>query len=82
MVALHNVGFCCQLLICPVTPVQQHNSFLLVKHTQEKFGGFLDDEPSSTVGFLHWNLSYCPTVCRQNAYLSLVRSVIEYGAVI
>jgi len=37
---------------------------------------------SSTIGFLHRNLSHCPTACRRNAYLSLVRSVIEYGAIV
>jgi len=37
---------------------------------------------SSTVGFLCRNLSHCPTACRRNAYLSLVRSVIEYGAIV
>ena len=34
------------------------------------------------IGFLRRNLSYCPTACRRNAYLSLVRSVIEYGAIV
>jgi len=37
---------------------------------------------SSTIGFLRRNLSHCPTACRRNAYLSLVRSVIEYGAIV
>ena len=33
----------------------------------------------STLGFLRRNLKNCPTSCRRNAYLSLVRSAIEYG---
>ena len=37
---------------------------------------------SSTIGFLRRNLSHCPTACRRIAYLSLVRSVIEYGAIV
>ena len=25
-----------------------------------------------TLGFLHWNLRHCPTVCKQNTYLALI----------
>ena len=35
---------------------------------------------NSTVGFLRRNLRNCPSECKRNAYLSLVRSVLEYGA--
>ena len=35
----------------------------------------------STIGFLCRDLKHCPTSCWRNAYLSLVRSIIEYGAV-
>ena len=37
---------------------------------------------SSTLGFLRRNLRHCSTSCRKNAYISLVRSTLEYGAVI
>ena len=36
---------------------------------------------NSTLGVLRRNLRYCPTSCRRNSYLSLVRSVLEYGSV-
>ena len=35
---------------------------------------------NSTIGFLRRNLRNCPCGCKRNAYLSLVRSVLEYGA--
>ena len=35
---------------------------------------------NSIVGFLRRNLRNCPSGCKRNAYLSLVRSVLEYGA--
>ena len=37
---------------------------------------------NSTIGFLRRNLRNCSTMCRQKAYLALVRSVLEYGAVV
>ena len=37
---------------------------------------------NSTVGFLMWNLKMCPTDCRKTAYISLVRSVFDYGSII
>ena len=37
---------------------------------------------NSTLGFLRRNLRHCPTSCRRNSYLSLVRSVLEYGSVV
>jgi hypothetical protein len=37
---------------------------------------------NSTIGFLRRNLQRCPKECRKNAYISLVRSVLEYGAII
>ena len=37
---------------------------------------------SSTLGFLRRNLRHCSTDCRKNAYISLVRSTLEYGAII
>ena len=37
---------------------------------------------NSTLGFLRRNLRKCPPKCRLNAYLSLVRSTLEYGSII
>jgi hypothetical protein len=37
---------------------------------------------NSIIGFLRRNLQHCPKECRKNAYISLVRSVLEYGATI
>ena len=37
---------------------------------------------NSTLGFLWRNLYRCPSSCRKNAYISLVRSILEYGAIV
>lgn len=37
---------------------------------------------NSTLGFLRRNLPHCPTACKRNAYLALVRPLLEYGAII
>ena len=37
---------------------------------------------SSTLGFIRRNLRHSPAKCRKTAYISLVRSTLEYGAVI
>ena len=37
---------------------------------------------SWTLGFLRRNLRSCPTGCKRNAYLALVRPLLEYGAII
>lgn len=37
---------------------------------------------NSSIGFLRRNLRHCPTSCRKNAYLALVRSKLEYGCTI
>ena len=42
----------------------------------------MTQKASSTIGFLRRNLRHCPIECRRNAYLSLVRSVMEYGAMV
>ncbi|XP_070198630.1 uncharacterized protein [Littorina saxatilis] len=36
----------------------------------------------STLGFLRRNLRNCPRECRRLAYITLVRSTLEYGAVV
>ena len=37
---------------------------------------------NSSLGFIKRNLRHCPQTCRRNAYLALVRPVLEYGAVV
>ena len=37
---------------------------------------------NSTLGFLRRNLRNCPPSCRRTAYMALVRSALEYGAVV
>ena len=37
---------------------------------------------SSTLGFLRRNLRTCPIDCRQTAYISLLRPIMEYGATV
>ena len=37
---------------------------------------------NSTLGFLRRNLRRCPTECKKNAYISLVRSTLEYGSIL
>ena len=40
------------------------------------------EKASSTLGFIKRNLKHCPETTRHMAYVSLVRSVLEYGATI
>jgi hypothetical protein len=40
------------------------------------------EKASSTLGFLRRNLQHCPRECRKIAYIALVRSIMEYGAII
>ena len=37
---------------------------------------------NSTLGFHQRNLRYCQQSCKRNAYIALVRSKLEYGAVV
>ena len=37
---------------------------------------------NSTLAFLKRNLRYCPEPCRRTTYISLVRSVLEYGSIV
>ena len=37
---------------------------------------------NSTIGFSRWNLKLCPQDCRKSAYISLVRSMLDYGSII
>ena len=40
----------------------------------------IDKKSNSTLGFLPRNLKNCPEECRKLAYISLVRSTLEYGS--
>ena len=40
----------------------------------------ITSKANSTLGFLQRNLHNCPRKCKQTAYVSLVRSLVEYGA--
>jgi len=42
----------------------------------------ITNKASSTLGFLKRNLKHCPTSCRNTAYLSLVRSALEYSSIL
>lgn len=37
---------------------------------------------NSTLGFIRRNLRHCPTNCKRNAYIALVRPLLEYGSVV
>ena len=37
---------------------------------------------NSTLGFLRRNLKYCPEECKRLSYIALVRSTLEYGALV
>ena len=64
----------------------QNNPYLGIEFSEDlKWSSHISKitkKANSVIGFLRRNLSHCPTACRRNAYLSLVRSVIEYGAIV
>ena len=37
---------------------------------------------NSTLGFLCRNLKYCPVECKRLAYIALIRSPLDYGAIV
>ena len=43
---------------------------------------YVSKKASSLLGFLRRNLGSCPQECRRLAYISLVRSVLDYGATV
>ena len=50
-----------------------------------KWGTHIDKickKANTTLGFLRRNLYRCLGSCKKNVYISLVRSVLEYGAVL
>ena len=42
----------------------------------------LSKKASSTLCFLKRNLKHCPQTCRKTAYLSLIRSTLEYSSIV
>ena len=42
----------------------------------------ITNRASSTLGFLQRNLKNCSKECRKSAYLSLIRSTLEYGSIV
>ena len=42
----------------------------------------ISKKASQTLGFLQRNLKHCSMDCRRTAYISLIRSTLEYGAII
>ena len=62
------------------------NPYLGILFTDNlKWGDHINNitkKANSTLGFLRRNLGRCPTVCKKNAYMSLVRSSLEYGSVV
>ena len=63
---------------------KNNNPYLGILFSQDlKWGDHIAKickKANSTVGFLRRNLRNCSSGCKRNAYLSLVRSVLEYGA--
>ena len=62
------------------------NPYLGVTYTDNlKFGTHITkitNKASSTLGCLKRNLKHCPLSCRKTAYLSLVRSTLEYSSIV
>ena len=42
----------------------------------------ISKKANCTLGFLKRNLKHCPQECRMTAYLSLIRSTLEYSSVV
>lgn len=50
-----------------------------------KWGNHINNickKANSTLGFIRRNLRHCPKITRKTAYIALVRSTLEYGAII
>ena len=63
-----------------------NNPYLGVLFSEDlKFSDHINNvtkKANSTIGFLRRNLKHCPLKCKRTAYLSLVRSVLEYGCTV
>lgn len=63
-----------------------HNPYLCIQISSDiKWNTHIasvSKKANSTMGFLRWNLRNCPQECRRLAYIALVRSTVEYGAVV
>lgn len=62
--------------------VQQSPYQISADLTWEAHTNYVCKKASSILGFLRRNLGSCPKRCRRLAYISLVRSVLEYGATV
>ncbi|XP_071161129.1 uncharacterized protein [Mytilus edulis] len=64
----------------------QHNPYLGLQISEDlKWTTHISNvakKANSTLGFLRRNLRFCPKDCKKTAYISLVRSTMEYGAII
>jgi hypothetical protein len=64
----------------------EHNPYLGIQISADlKWGTHINmmcKKARSTLGFLRRNLGTCPPKCRHMAYISLLRSKLEYGAVV
>ena len=64
----------------------QHNPYLgiLLSNdlTWDSHISAITKKANSTLGFLRRNLKRCPPACKQQAFTSLVRPLLEYGAVV
>jgi hypothetical protein len=64
----------------------QDNPYLGITISEDlKFNKHINkitNKASSTLGFLKRNLKHCPSSCRKTAYLSLVRSTLEYSSIV
>ena len=69
-----------------VLKIVNQNPYLGVLLSDDmKWGGHISKtvkKANSTLAFLRRNLRYCPQSCKRNAYIALVRSKLEYGAVV
>jgi hypothetical protein len=63
-----------------------HNPYLGVELSSDlKWSTHISNKckkASSLLGFLRRNLGNCPPQCRRLAYISLIRSTLEYGAIV
>ena len=78
-----------QAKILTVLPVKQRN--ITTSQLKSIFGNYLQwnthitnilKTANLTLGFLRRNIKYCPTECKRLAYIDLVLSTLQYGAIV
>ena len=77
LACIHCATTCCPRLIQPIFWHQPILRAQLVSHVSSVIS-----KANSTLGFLRHNLRKCPSKLKETAYLSLVRSTLEYAATI